>query len=74
MLLYTYLYISLFHGLAFVIIDGWWFLPGGWWCLPGGWWCLPGGWWCILASSPAYSQPDTQAGERNAPQCGGALA
>ena len=40
-------------------------VPGG---VLGGWWCprwlvvLPGGWWCLLASSPAYSQPDTQTG------------
>ena len=34
---------------------------GGWW------WCPP---WC----PPAYSQPDTRAGARKAPQCGGALA
>ena len=30
--------------------------------LPGGWWLVPGGWWCLLATSPAYSQPDTQTG------------
>ena len=25
----------MFHGLAFVIIDGWWWIPGGWWCHRG---------------------------------------
>ena len=44
-------------------------LLGAWWCpgvlvVPGAWWLvvLPGGWWCLLASSPAYLQPDTQTG------------
>ena len=52
-------------------------LLGGWcprcaWCprvpgalvVSGAWWLvvLPGGWLCLLASSPAYSQPDTQTG------------
>jgi hypothetical protein len=60
----------------------WWCLPGssgggaslGGWC-PRGWW-LPSWWcwWCLPGSSPAYSQPDTRAGARKAPQCGGALA
>lgn len=27
--------------------------------LPGGRGMCPRGWWCLLASSPAYSQPDT---------------
>lgn len=69
---------------AIVRGSGWWWLPGGaprwlvssWcrWCPRGGWWWLPGAGGGSLATSPAYSQPDTQAGARNAPQCGGALA
>ena len=35
---------------------------------------LPGGWWWLVVSWSAYSQQDTQAGTRKAPQCGGALA
>ena len=31
-------------------------------CLVSSWCLVPGGWWCLLASSPAYSQPDTQTG------------
>ena len=59
---------------AGILLAGVVVLPGGrWMCpvagagilqagvvvLPGGWWMCPRGWWCLLASSPAYSQPDT---------------
>ena len=40
----------MFHGLAFVIIDGWWCLPGGWWCPRGGWWWLVSSWWLVVSS------------------------
>ena len=42
-----------------------WCLMPSWCLVPGAWWCslvILGGWWCLLASSPAYSQPDTQTG------------
>ena len=55
-------------------------VAGGWWLVSGvlvvaalpGVLVVAGG--ASLATSPAYSQPDTLAGARKAPQCGGALA
>ena len=54
----------------------WWIIEGGGgvlsWC--PSWWIIKGGGgvpsWC----PSEYSQPTTQAGTRDAPQCGGALA
>ena len=68
-----------------VVLGGWWCPPcwSSWWLpsvewssvaggvLPGG---SRGGWGCPPWCPPAYSQPDTRAGARKAPQCGGALA
>ena len=50
----------MFHGLAGVILDGWWcLLVAG--VILDGWWCaslvagvILDGWWCLLASSAAY--------------------
>ena len=62
--LYTQINLFIKHIFTNKFITTPYYIYGGVPSVPGAWWLvvLPGGWWCLLASSPAYSQPDTQTG------------